>query len=424
MSQGPPEAGDRALEAARAVELDALVEAVQGLVRIPSYDGNETPAQEYMAGLLAGAGLEVDRWPIDLDQARRHPAHAAEIERESALGVVGTLRGTGGGRSLILNGHVDVVPPGEDALWHHPPFGGVVEDGRIWGRGSLDMKGALVAAVFALKAVREVVPELAGTVHLTSVVGEEDGGLGTLATLLRGYRADGAIVLEPTGLTVAPAQAGALNFRLRIPGQAAHGALREEGVSALENLFPVYEALMALETARNQRLGGDPLFARYRTPFALCVGTVHGGDWASSVPDHVTVEGRLGVAPGEDLDAARDELAAAVERAAAAHPWLRANPPVLEWWGGRFAPARTPDDDPLVTTLQQAASEVLGRPVPLEGMPYGADMGLLANVGGMPTVLFGAGDIRGAHRPDESVAVAELDALARSLAAAVVRFCG
>ena len=114
------------------------------------------------------------------------------------------------------------MPPGEDALWHHPPFGGVVEDGRIWGRGSLDMKGALVAAVFALKAVREVVPELAGTVHLTSVVGEEDGGLGTLATLLRGYRADGAIVLEPTDVPAAEVSAPSSGLGLLIPVQGVN----------------------------------------------------------------------------------------------------------------------------------------------------------------------------------------------------------
>lgn len=406
-----------------AIDTEALVEAVRALVRIPSWGGRETPAQEHVAGLLSDAGLEVDRWEIDIDALGRHPAFSAELDRARALGVVGTLPGRGEGRSLMLNGHVDVVPPGDPALWTHPPFEAVLEDGRIHGRGALDMKGAVVAAVHALRAVREAGPPLRGTVHLASVVGEEDGGLGTLATLLRGYRADGAIVMEPTELAVAPAQAGAFNFRLRVPGQAAHGALREEGVSALENLFPLYRALEALEADRNRRLGNDPLFARYERPFALCVGTVHGGDWASSVPDHVTVEGRLGVAPGESPDQARRELEDAVDRAARAHPWLRDHPPELHWWGGRFLPARTPDDHPLVATVRSATEAVLDRPARLEGMPYGADMGLLVHEGGIPTVLFGTGDIRGAHRPDESVAVEELVALARSLAVTVMRFC-
>lgn len=408
---------------ADAVDVDGLVRSTQALVRIPSWGGRETPAQDFVARLMADGGLDVDRWDIDLEAMSRHPAYSVELEREHAVGVVGTLPGAGGGRSLILNGHVDVVPPGDDALWTHPPFGALAQGGRIWGRGSLDMKGSLVAAAYALRAVRASGTPLRGTVHLMSVIGEEDGGVGTLATLLRGYTADAAIVMEPTSLAVAPAQAGALNFRLTVPGQSAHGALREEGVSALENLFPLYRAIQALEHERNRRLGSDPLFAGYRLPFPICIGTVHGGDWASSVPDHVTVEGRFGVAPGEELEDARRELESAVAAASAAHPWLRNHPPVLTWWGGRYFPARTPEEHPLVETLRGAAAPFLGKPPSLEGMPYGADMGLLTHVAGVPTVLFGVGDIRGAHRPDESVSIEGLATLARALAVTVLRFC-
>lgn len=409
---------------AQAVDADRLVAAAQRLVRIPSWGGNETPAQEAMASLISEAGLEVDRWTIPLDEVAAHPHYAAEIVRTDAVGLVGTLKGHGGGRDLILDGHVDVVPPGDPELWSRDPFSGVVADGHLHGRGALDMKGPLAAGLFALEAIRRSGVSLAGSVHLFSVVGEEDGGMGTLASILRGYRADGAIVMEPTELVVAPAQAGCLNFRVRVPGLAAHGAVREEGISALEKLFPVYDALRALEADRNRRFGGDPLFARYDTPFALCVGTVAGGDWASSVPDHVTVEGRLGVAPGEDPADARNEMAAALGAAAAADPWLEDHPPVLTWWGGRFLAARTDPAHPLVETLQKTATDTLGREAALEGMTYGADMGLLAHVANIPTVLFGAGDIRGAHRPDERVAVDDLLAMSRTLAVAAVRFCG
>lgn len=410
----------RALDA---LDLDGLVEAVRALVRIPSWNGQESDAQEFMASEMRAAELEVDRWTLDLDELSRHPAFSAELERRDPIGLVGTLPGAGGGSSLILNGHVDVVPPGDASLWSVPPFSGALVDGRVVGRGALDMKGPLVAGLFALRAIRAAGVRLRGTAHLMSVVGEEDGGVGTLGAIARGYRADGAIVLEPTAFAVAPAQAGALNFRVRVPGLAAHGALREEGVSALENLIPVYRGIEELERSRNARLGGDPLFRRYRTPFAICVGTVHGGDWASSVPDHVTVEGRLGVAPGEAPADAMRELESAVAGAAAGHGWLRARPPVVEWWGGRFLPARTPLDHPLVTTLRGAAADVLGRPPSVEGMPYGADMGLLVNEAKVPTVLFGAGDIRDAHRPDESIAVRDLEILARTLIRTIVRYC-
>lgn len=419
-----PSLTDLEARIADAVEPGDLVEAAARLVRIPSWGGNETPAQEAVADLARDAGLEVDTWTLPMDEVAAHPAYAAEIERTDALGVVATLPGAGGGRDLILNGHVDVVPPGDEAMWSRPPFGGVEEDGRLWGRGALDMKGPLAAGLHALTAIRRTGVSLAGTAHLVSVVGEEDGGSGTLAAILRGYRAAGAVVMEPTRLAVAPAQAGCLNFRIRVRGRAAHGAVREEGVSALEKLFPVYRALQELEAVRNRRLGGDPLFARYRTPFALCVGTVRGGDWASSVPDHLTVEGRLGVAPGEDPEDARREMADALAAVSRGDPWLRDHPPTLEWWGGRFLAARTPPDHPLVTTMRDGAAAVLQRDVLLEGMTYGADMGLWSGVAGIPTVLFGAGDIRNAHRPDEHVRVDDLVAMARALAVAMVRFCG
>lgn len=407
-----------------AVDADALVETARTLVQIPTWNGRETPAQETMAGLMADVGLDVDLWEIDLDELARHPHYAAEIPRDRALGLVGTLPGSGEGPSLILNGHVDVVPPGDPALWTVPAFEGVVRDGRFYGRGALDMKGPLAAGLHALRALEEAGACLKGSVHLQSVIGEEDGGSGTLATVLRGYRADGAVVMEPTGLALAPALAGVINFRVRVPGLAAHGAVREEGVSALEKLFPVLQAIQRLEEVRNARMGSDPVFDRYRLPFPICVGTVRGGDWASSVPDHVTVEGRMGLAPDEAPEEARREMTAALERVSSADAWLREHPPVLEWWGGRFLGARTPDGDPIIGSVAGAAEAVTGRLPDLEGMTYGADMGILAGVGGTPAVLYGPGDIRLAHRPDEWVAVDDLVTTARVLAVAALRFCG
>ena len=409
---------------AAALDVDGMVAAVRRLVRIPSWNGEETPAQELVAESMAEVDLDVDAWDIDLDEVQAHPEASWEIERGRALGVVGSLEGRGGGRTLLLNGHVDVVPRGDAALWKHPPFAGVVADGRIYGRGALDMKGPLMAGLFALASIRRAGIELAGTARLQSVIGEEDGGLGTLATILRGYRGDGAIVMEPTGLAVAPVQSGCLNFRVRVPGRAAHGAVREEGVSAFEKLFDLYGALGALERARNEGLSHDPLFSRYRVPFPISVGTMRGGDWASSVPDHATMEGRIGVRPDEDLVDARRALEGAIGEAAAADPFLRDHPPRVEWWGGRFLPAATPLDHPLVESLTTAVADVLGRPARLEAVPYGADGGLIERVGGTPVVLFGAGDIRAAHRPDEHVEIDALVAMARALAVTVVRFCG
>jgi acetylornithine deacetylase len=410
-----------------AIDEQGLLQTLCELVVIPSLSGQETAAQEYVAARMEGCGLAVDVWDLDFQQLSQHPAYCAEVEREHGLGVVGLMGEQAGGHDLILNGHVDVVPAGDEANWRYPPWQGTIAAGRIYGRGTADMKGGLCCALYAAKALGDAGVRLKGRLLVESVIGEEDGGVGTLAAVQRGYRADGAVVVEPTELVVAPAQAGALNFRVMVPGRAAHGCVREEGVSAIEAFVPLYEALMALERERN---GGprDPLYARYELPYAICVGTVQAGTWASSVAESLTFEGRYGVAVGEDLAAARHCLEETVAQAAQADPWLREHPPQVEWWGGQFAPASIPWDHPLVETVCNAYGaaygDVNGSPARVEGMTYGADMRLLVHQGRTPTVLFGPGDVRQAHRPDEYVPVGELLTATRTLALAALRFCG
>ncbi|WP_298819359.1 ArgE/DapE family deacylase [Chloroflexus sp.] len=406
-----------------------LLEALATLVSIPSLDGTdaENDAQLAVAALLDTPGIAVDCWEIDLPQVYSHPACSWEVARKRALGVVGILGADRGGRSLILNGHVDVVPAGDRRFWRSDPWQATIAEGRVYGRGALDMKGGLCCAIFAARAIAAAGIQLRGRLLIQSVIGEEDGGLGTLATILRGHTADAAIVAEPTELKIAPAQAGAHNFRLTVYGAAAHGCVREEGVSAIEKFVPLHQAILALERARNDRLRAtDPagLFARYRTPNAICIGVVRAGEWASSEAEQLVAEGRYGIGIGEDPATARAELEQAIAAAAAQDPWLRAHPPTLEWWGGRFDPASTPLDASIVQTLADCDQAVRELPARFEGMTYGADMRLLVNVAGIPTVLYGPGDVRDAHRPNESVAIADLLTATRVFALTALRFCG
>ncbi|WP_322488170.1 ArgE/DapE family deacylase [Chloroflexus sp.] len=412
-----------------AIDDAGLLEALAALVSIPSLDGTaaENEAQEYVAALLAEQGMAVDRWEIDLPQLYAHPACSWEVPRERALGVVGTLGADRGGHSLIFNGHVDVVPAGDRRHWRSDPWQATILDGRVYGRGALDMKGGLCCTIFAARAIAAAGVRLRGRLLIQSVIGEEDGGLGTLATIVRGHTADAAIVAEPTALKVAPAQAGAHNFRLTVYGAAAHGCMREEGVSAIEKLAPLHQAILDLERRRNERLrAADPsgLFARYRTPNAICIGIVRAGAWASSEAEQLVAEGRYGIGVGEESAAARAELEQAIAAAAAQDPWLRDHPPTLEWWGGRFDPASTPLDAPIVQTSAGCDQAVRSASPTFEGMTYGADMRLLVNVAGIPTVLYGPGDVHDAHRPNESVALADLQAATRVFTLTALRFCG
>lgn len=413
-----------------AVDDDWLRHTLHDLVAVPSLPGREEPAQRLVAELLTDLGAQVDVFTLDMAGVAAHPAFSTEYERVAPVGVTGTI-GRGDGPTLLLNAHTDVVPAGDAARWRSDPFTPTWRGDRLYGRGAVDMKGGLAAGLTAVKALVDTGVDLPGRVLVDAVVGEEDGGCGTLGSLLHGTTADGAVVLEPTGLVVSPAVAGALTFHVTIPGRAAHGCLREEGVSAIEKLPLVQQALLGLERDRNSR-AAEPLFSWLDRPFAICTGRVEGGDWASSEADWCRLEGRFGVAPDEDLEAAQTELESAVAVAAAADPWLATHPPTVRWVGARFLPGRTASDDPLVVAAQAAVGDLCppsgdrgrgGPDVPLRGQPYGCDMGLLTRVGHIPTVVFGPGDIRQAHAVDEWVDVREVERCARALALLALRYC-
>jgi acetylornithine deacetylase len=405
-----------------AIDQPQLLSDLAALIRIPSVGGHESPAQEWMADRLRSLGMTVDCWTIDFDAIRPHHAFAMEVPRTTGLGVVGTL-GEGDQATLILNGHVDVVPIGDQDQWTANPWEATVRDGCMFGRGACDMKGGLAAAIAAVRALAACGVRLRGRVAFHSVVAEEDGGAGTLATLLRGHVGDGAVSMEPTELTLSTAHAGALSFRIRIRGRSAHGCVREDGVSAIELFRPIHDALLAFEAERNARLR-SPRFERYRLPFALSIGRITAGDWPSSVPDLLVCEGRYGIAPGEHAADAKSAFEQVVACAANQDPHFSERPPTVEWWGGQFLPAETDERALIVATTAEAISDVTTRPPRLEAMTYGADMRLLVNQGGIPTVLFGPGNVRHAHRPDEFVRIVDLMTTARVLALTTMRFCG
>lgn len=406
---------------------DDLVEQTAALVRIPSIGGTdaENDGQAHLAAVFAATGLDVDHWRLDLDALQADPDFPGmEVDRAEAWGLVGRLPGTDpDAPTLMLNGHVDVVPTGDPDAWSVGPFEARTVGSSIVGRGACDMKAGLVAAWAAVEAVRRSGVRLRGDVLVASVQGEEDGGLGTFATLRRGWRADACVITEPTSLDLVPANAGALTFRLVVRGRATHASRRTDGVSAIEHFWPVWRALHDLEARRHQHV--DPLAARWRLAHPLSIGTVHAGDWASSVPDLLVAEGRLGVALGEPVADARAELEAAVADANDADPWLREHPVEVEWWGGQFESGRLPAESDLVDRVRTAHQAACGgRPLDVWAAPYGSDLRLLTNLGGIPTLQYGPGDAGLAHGPDEAVPVDEVLACTRTLALLALDVCG
>ncbi len=408
------------------IDFDGLLKFLDEIVSVQSLDGTpeEADVQRMVAKKLSELNFEVDEWAIDFDTLKTHPKYSAEVERPEGVGVVGSW-GNEGGRSLLMNGHTDVVPAGELERWNFDPWRATLDEatGRVYGRGALDMKGGLCCAIFAVKAIMDAGIELDGKVLVESVSGEEDGGCGTLAAVVRGHKADAAVIMEPTELMIAPAQAGCFNFKITIPGKAAHGAMRFEGVDPLEKFILVYQAILAYEGMRNRGVT-HPYFKDYEAPYPICCGVIQAGNWASTVAETLTFEGRYGIEPGEDLAEARSAFEAVVHNVAQADLWLRENPPVVEWWGGQFDPAEIDIDHPIIKTAEDAFGDITGIGPTVRGMTYGADMRLLVNEGETPTIMFGPGDVRLAHRPDEYVPLEDIKTCTKTLALMILRYCG
>ncbi|GAB3231232.1 ArgE/DapE family deacylase [Glycomyces halotolerans] len=412
-------------KALAAVDEEAIAHLLLELLAVPSITGSaaESELQHLLARRVEALGLEVDLWSMDLPALRAAPGFpGTEVPREEAWGLVGTAAGRGDGPTVILQGHVDVVPPGDLSQWEGDPFVPRVTGDVVHARGACDMKAGVVANLAALAAIRAAGVRPRGTVAAHFVVGEEDGGIGAFGTLQRGHTGRACVITEPTSGTLVTANAGSLTFRIEVTGKATHASTRDAGVSAIDAYAPIAAALSRLEAERNA--DPDPLLSEYSIPYALSVGTLRAGDWASSVPDRLVADGRLGVRLGEDLDAARAAFESCVAEACARDPWLREHPAVVTWPGGVFASGALAAGHPLRDVVADARVDATGTARPRErGAPYGSDLRLYA-AAGIPTLQFGPGDVRLAHGPRERVSVAETAAVARTLVLTVLRATG
>lgn len=413
------------LRALDALDERLLVERLRRLVAIPSVGGTaaESEAQHLVADWLGAVGCEVDRWEIDLAEAAAAlDAPGQEVARTEAWGVVGALPAAEDGvPALVLSGHTDVVPAGDVGSWPADPFDPRVDAGAVHGRGACDMKAGVAAAIGALAALRAAGLRLVRPVAVHSVIGEEDGGLGAWATLKRGHRGDACVIPEPTAGAVVTAHAGALTFRLEVPGRSSHAAYRDEGVSAVELFTELHADLRELEATR--QAGADPRFGGVRYPYGISIGTVRAGDWASSVPDRLVAEGRFGVALGEPVDLARLAFEERVAGFCAGHPWLAGHPVRVTWTGGSFASGQLPHGHRLLADVRAAVGDLGHDRLPERALSAGSDLRQYT-AAGIPTLHYGPGDLRLAHGPGERVPIAEVVTAARAFVLLLVRAAG
>ncbi|MGI9483024.1 MAG: ArgE/DapE family deacylase [Hyphomicrobiales bacterium] len=395
------------------------------LIRYPSLRGQEHTAQDLLFNEMAKRGLAMDRWAIDVSEIENHPGFSpVKVSYENAINVVGTHRPREEtGHSLILNGHVDVVPTGPLDMWTRPPFEPWIDGDWLFGRGGADMKAGLVANIFALDALKSLGLQPAATVYVQSVTEEECTGNGALSALVRGYRADAAIIPEPEDDKLVRANAGVIWFKVHVRGLPVHVRDAGAGANAIEASFDIMKALRILEEKWNEGKKSRKYFKDEDHPINFNVGKIEGGDWASSVPAWCTFDCRIAIFPGVDPREAAREIEDTVRSAARANSFLANNPPEVEF-NGFFA-------EGYVLEEGSEAEEVLGRS---HARAYGSSLESFITAGYLdgrvfvlyddcPCLVYGPYS-ENIHGFDERVSLSSVKRVTGSIALFIAEWCG
>ncbi|HEX7124510.1 MAG TPA: ArgE/DapE family deacylase [Thermodesulfobacteriota bacterium] len=382
----------------------------------------ERSVQLAMRQKLAAIGLEVDTFDADVAEIARRPGFSPiEWGFQGRPQVVGIWKGRGGGKTLVLNGHADIVPIEPVHHWTVDPLAGIVRDGRMYGRGTQDMKGGVAAMTFAVQAIREAGIRLKGDLLVQSVIEEEATGNGTLACIARGYAGDAALIPEPFDQKILIGHVGVLWVRAVIRGRAGHAMGASKQVNAIDQMVKYHGWLRALEREWNARR--HPAFAEHDHPLNFNPGVVQGGVWPSSVPSEVTLVTRFACYPDVTPDEAKREFLAFMAARQREDEWFRTNPIEFTWYGHHDHGYVVPKEDPFIQQVARAHTQVTGRPAEYTTVTGVTDTRFWAVHLGKPATCYGpiGGNL---HAADEWVDLESVREVTRVIASVVLDFCG
>jgi acetylornithine deacetylase len=402
---------------------DKAIKFLQKMISIPSVTGEEGEIQRFLGDYMKKIGLEVDMWESDWEALKKHPGYIP-VERgyEGRPNIVAIWKGTGGGRSLLLNGHTDVIPVGSGEGWSDDPWSAKVKEGRIYGRGSCDMKSGVASHILAIEFLKEVGVKVKGDVLIDVVIDEEVSGHGTLDTVIRGYKADAGISGETSELAVQPACIGRIWFEIEIRGKPAGIQRRYQGVSGIELGYKVTKAVEALEAKRVATVK-HPLYPRPIDAIPCMIGAFHAGSFPSSFPATCLLKGSMATVPGEDHESVKRSLVEHIAKVAAEDPWMKDHPPEVRFVGYDAQASEIPRDHPIVQTVSKNYIEVTGKQPEISGRQGAADTRFLNLYGHTPTVIFGPGSTAVMHSDDEYVSIDDYITAIKVVALSIHDWC-
>jgi acetylornithine deacetylase len=402
---------------------DHAIKFLQDMVAIPSVTGDEAAIQKHMNTCLKKIGLEVDMWETDWEALKKHPGYRP-VDRgyENRPNIVATLKGTGGGRSLLLNGHTDVIPVGNGEGWGDDPWSAKIENGRIYGRGSCDMKSGVASHVLAVQYLKELGLTPKGDVMINIVIDEEVSGHGTLDTVIRGYKADGGISGETSDLFVQPACIGRIWFQIDVQGKPAGIQQRYQGVSAIELGNKIVKAVQELEDKRVATIKHG-LYPSAIDSLPCIIGSFQAGNYPSAFPASAVLRGSIGTVPSEDHEGVKQSLVKKIAETAAKDPWMKDHPPVVKFVGYDAEASEIPVEHPIVETVSKAYTEVTGKKPTISGRQGAADTRFLNKYANTPTVIFGPGSTAIMHANDEYVSIEDYIIAIKVMALSIYDWC-